>query len=210
MDTRTYDWKDVANSQFEKALTMAVLVLLFGVMVSPRIEIQQQKFAIKQLSVVDLPPDKREEIKPPEDIKPVVDIVISDELATTDANDPALDSLLTQFAINLKESKPKTEEKMFEFVPYEDPPEPINPVAPEYPAFAIKTGLQGSVVLEVDVYSDGTLGKIKVKKSLMPGPNGLDEAAINAVKKWKFQPGKSGGKPVDTTVIIPIDFTLTN
>jgi TonB family protein len=47
-------------------------------------------------------------------------------------------------------------------------------------------------------------------KSLMSGPGGLDEAAITTIKKWKFQPGKSGGKPIDTSVIIPIEFSLTN
>jgi len=43
---------------------------------------------------------------------------------------------------------------------------------------------------------------------VQPGPGGLDEAAIEAVRKVRFQPGKSSGNPVDTTVIVPIEFKL--
>jgi TonB family protein len=90
---------------------------------------------------------------------------------------------------------------------YNDPPEPINPVLPEYPRELIRTGIQGTVVLQVDIFKDGEIRKIKVVKSLS---DGLDEAAINAVKQWKFRPGRKDGKPVDTSVIIPVEFTLTN
>ena len=91
---------------------------------------------------------------------------------------------------------------------YEDPPEPINPIAPEYPPEQLKTGIEGLVYLEVEVFKDGSVGKIKVVKSLHKEKGGLDEAAVNAVKKWKFIPGKSYGKPIDTVVIIPIEFIL--
>jgi len=216
MDTKTYDWKDIANSQFDKAFALAILILLFGIMVTPKVDIKRQKFQIQQMQAIDLPPEEREKIKPPEDIvKPVIDIIIDDELSGSDATDPnILADIQKQLGLGIFETNTSgrgsgSDNRPFDFVPYEDPPEPINPVAPEYPAFAIRTGIQGSVILEVDVYKDGSLGTIKVKKSLMSGPGGLDEAAINTVKKWKFQPGKSGGKPVDTSVIIPIEFTLT-
>jgi TonB family protein len=91
-----------------------------------------------------------------------------------------------------------------------DDVEPINPIAPIYPPEAIKAGIQGTVILEVEVFKDGTVGNITVKKSLMPGPGGLDEAAINAVRQWDFSPGKLGRKPIDETLTIPIEFTLTH
>ncbi len=215
MEAKTFDWKDVANSQFEKALTLAILVLLFAVLVTPKVDIKRQKFSVQETQVIDLPPEEREKLTPPEDIaKPVIDIIIEDEPTGTDATDPnVLAAIQTQLGLGIFEQNTSgrgsgASERPFEFVPYEDPPEPINPVAPDYPTFAIRTGIEGLVYLEVDVYKDGTIGNIKVLKSLMSGPNGLDEAAINAVRRWKFQPGKSGGKPVDTTVIIPIEFTL--
>jgi len=68
--------------------------------------------------------------------------------------------------------------------------------------------VQGTVVLEVEVYDDGAVGEIRVQRSVQSGPGGLDEAAINAVRKIRFKPGRSGGNPVNTTVIIPIEFKL--
>jgi len=216
MDTKTFDWKDVANAQFEKAFALALLLLLFGIMVTPKVDIKRQKFSMQEMQAIDLPPEEREKLKPPEDIvKPVIDIQIDDTFSAEDATDPnVLADIQKQLGLGIFETntsgRDSGSDRPFDFVPYEDPPEPINPIPPEYPAFAIRTGIEGLVYLEVDVYKDGTLGTIKVLKSLMSGPGGLDEAAVNAVKKWKFQAGKSGGKPVDTSVIIPIEFTLRN
>ncbi len=213
MDTKTYDWKDVANSQFEKAFTLALLILLFGIMVTPKVDIKRQKFSIQQMQAIDLPADDRTPPPPPEDIaRPVIDIVIDDELSGQETTDPNVLALLQeQLGLKIFETNSGPgENRPFDFVPYEDPPEPINPVPPEYTDIARRMGIAGTVVLEVDVYKDGTTGNIQVLKSLMSGPGGLDEAAKDAVRKWKFQPGRSGGKAVDTTVIIPIDFTLTN
>jgi periplasmic protein TonB len=216
MATTTYDWKDVANSQFDKATTLSLLILLFMIMVTPKVEIKKQTFNVQQMQAIELPPEEREKIKPPEDmVKPVVDIIISDELAGSEATDPNVLADIQKrlgmgiFETNSAGSMSGSDDRPFDFVPYEDPPEPISPVAPAYPEFAIRTGIQGTVILEVDVYKDGSVGNVSVKKSLMSGPGGLDEAAINTVRKWKFQPGKSGGKAIDTTVIIPIEFTLT-
>lgn len=215
METKTLDWKDVANAQFDKAMTFSLLILLFAMLVTPRVDIQKQKFSVQQLQAVDLPPEEREKLKPPEDIvKPVVDIVISEELGGTDATDPALlEETLKQlggdiYTTTVSNANNSGNENTFVFQEYEDAPEPVNPTPPAYPENIKKLGVEGMVFLEVDIYRDGTLGNIRVKKSLLPGKGGLDEAAIEAVKKWKFQPGKSGGKPVDTTVIIPVEFTL--
>ena len=95
-------------------------------------------------------------------------------------------------------------EALVEFVPYEQPPVIVGQLRPEYPDFAKKAKVQGTVVLEVDVYIDGRIGEIRVKRSVP----GLDEAAIEAVRAVKFKPGKTNGKPVNTTVIIPIEFRL--
>lgn len=214
MDARTFDWKDVANSKFDKAFTLALLVLLLAILVTPKVDIKRQKFAIQESQIIDIPPEQREKIEQPENIaKPVVELVISDELATDDASDPeAVEQLLeilggdiytTTGGISSSES-----DKPFNPEIYEEAPEPINPIAPEYPDFAKNTGIQGLVYLEVDVFKDGSIGEIKVLKSLLSGPHGLDQAAVNAVKRWKFQPGKNGGKPIDTRVIIPIEFTI--
>lgn len=83
------------------------------------------------------------------------------------------------------------------FVVFDENPIPIKKVQPEY---------SREVILQIEVFEDGTVGAVEVIKSLQSGPNGLDEAAIKAVKHWKFIPAKYQGKPVAVWVTIPIKF----
>ncbi len=94
------------------------------------------------------------------------------------------------------------------FVPYDTPPQVIGQISPVYPSDARKAGIQGTVILEVQVYKDGSVGDILVKRSVQAGPGGLDEAAIAAVRAVSFEPGETDGEPVDTLLIIPIEFKL--
>ena len=65
------------------------------------------------------------------------------------------------------------------------PPRPIFSPDPEYSKEAQKANYQGSVVLGMVVETDGRPYGIKVLRSLKYG---LDEKAIEAVKKWRFEP----------------------
>lgn len=94
------------------------------------------------------------------------------------------------------------------FVVYEEPPNLIKSVPPVYPEFARNRGIQGEVWLEVEILTDGSVGVIQVSKSLMSGPEGLDKAAIKAVKKWKYSPAKREGKPVSCWITFPVKFSL--
>ncbi|MDP8231892.1 MAG: TonB family protein [Candidatus Zophobacter franzmannii] len=94
------------------------------------------------------------------------------------------------------------------FVVYEDPPQVISSVIPEYPEFAKRSGLQGDVWLDVEVLKDGSVGEIEVIESLQPGHYGLDESAVIAVKQWKFKPAVSNGKVVACWVKFPVRFVF--
>lgn len=100
------------------------------------------------------------------------------------------------------------QDKPCEFVPYDDPPRPLEPISPVYPDSSRAAGIQGTVVLEAEIFADGTVGEIKVRRSIQGGPGGLDAAAVEAVRKVRFEPGRSDGKPISTFVIIPIEFRL--
>lgn len=102
----------------------------------------------------------------------------------------------------VSEAPQPPEEQPFECVPYDDAPFPLTPIQPEYPAFALRAGVRGTVVLEAEIRKDGTMREVKVKRSIPF----LDAAAIEAVRKVRWAPGKRAGQPVDTTVIIPIEF----
>jgi periplasmic protein TonB len=91
-----------------------------------------------------------------------------------------------------------------EFVYYEDEPVPVTHPDPVYPAFAREAQISGKVVLHVLVGKDGRVHDVKVIRSV----TGLNDAAVDAVKKWVFKPALSNNKPVAVWVEVPMDFRL--
>lgn len=78
-------------------------------------------------------------------------------------------------------------------------------VEPEYSEEARKAKYQGTVVLYVEVDPSGKAINPRVVRSLGLG---LDEKAIEAVRKWKFKPGYKDGKPVTVAATIEVNFRL--
>lgn len=77
---------------------------------------------------------------------------------------------------------------------------------PAYPNMSKRLSEQGTVVLRVLVKADGTAGEVEVKSS-SSYPR-LDQAAIDAVKTWRFNPAKIDGKAIDEWYQVPIPFKL--
>ena len=78
-------------------------------------------------------------------------------------------------------------------------------VEPEYSEEARKAKYQGVVLLAVEVWEDGIAHNIRILRSLGLG---LDDKAVEAVKQWKFRPGKKDGKPVKVAAQIQVSFRL--
>lgn len=77
---------------------------------------------------------------------------------------------------------------------------------PEYPDLAKQMRQEGLVMLAVDVDREGIPIQVEIKKS--SGFRLLDQAAVKAVKHWKFQPGRIGDFPVVSEVTVPVRFRL--
>lgn len=210
MHKRTIDWKDVADSYYDKSVSLAILILLFAFIVSPKIEVKPFKRVLKDIVSIDIPPEIKEKIKPPEEtVKPVIEIVVEDDLDSEDDEDIEIVDTIEKTSLDpYEEIASNLLGTTSKFAIYEDAPVAIKQIPPVYPEFAKKSGIQGEVILEVEVFTDGSVGAIEVVKSLMSGPGGLDEAAIKAVKQWEFSPAKSGGKPVACWVTFPVGFNL--
>jgi TonB family protein len=87
------------------------------------------------------------------------------------------------------------------------PPRALSDVKPGYTPEAIRARIEGVVRLRGIVERDGTVSGIEVIKSL-DATYGLDQAAIDAFKQWRFQPGTIDGNPVRVLINMEMTFTL--
>jgi TonB family protein len=82
-------------------------------------------------------------------------------------------------------------------------PRLIHKVDPDYTPEALQAGLEGTVVVGIEVGTDGAAHGIHVRKSLGMG---LDQKAVDAVKFWRFEPATREGKPVAVPATIEVNF----
>jgi protein TonB len=80
-------------------------------------------------------------------------------------------------------------------------------VRPAYPSGPRRLGIQGTTMLRVHVLADGRIGDLLVERSA--GHPDLDQAAMEAVRRWRFEPARRGSDPVAMWVLLPVEFRLT-
>jgi periplasmic protein TonB len=78
--------------------------------------------------------------------------------------------------------------------------------APAYPSQSRRIGEEGRVLLRVLVSEKGDASNVEIDSG--SGSERLDQAALNAVKKWRFIPAKRNNQPISAYVIVPIKFSL--
>jgi len=86
-------------------------------------------------------------------------------------------------------------------------PRVVKEAKPYYTAAAMQAKIQGTVWMSIVVLATGDVGDVVVTESL-DKEHGLDEAAVEAARQWKFEPGKKDGKPVPVEVTVEMTFTL--
>ena len=104
-------------------------------------------------------------------------------------------------------------------VPPPPPPEPIRPirlhsgmkapvktvhVAPVYPMVARQAHIEGVVILEAVLDDQGRVESVRVLRSFPM----LDQAAVDAVRQWRFTPALLNGQPVPVVMTVTVNFTL--
>ncbi len=85
------------------------------------------------------------------------------------------------------------------------PPVRISTPKPQYTEIALKARIEGTVIIEAVINRRGEVTNTKVLKGL---PMGLEEEAVKALKRWKYQPGTLNGKPVDVIFTVSVHFFL--
>ena len=84
-------------------------------------------------------------------------------------------------------------------------PERLGGAAPAYTELARKARIQGVVIVEAIIDKEGKVTNVRVLKGL---PMGLDQAAVDAVKSWRFRPATLNGRPVSVYYSLTVNFRL--
>lgn len=128
--------------------------------------------------VRELPPSERAPLLPPQPVAPAT----SAEPAADAPPSPV--ATASPASADSSASAPVT-------LPRSDAAHLNNP-KPVYPAVSRRLREEGTVVLEVFILADGAVGDLRVKRS--SGFTRLDEAALAAVRRWKYLPARRGGE----------------
>jgi periplasmic protein TonB len=84
------------------------------------------------------------------------------------------------------------------------PPQKVVHVAPVYPGIALSSRVSGAVILEATIGEDGRVREVRVLKSYPL----LDQAAIDAVRQWRYTPTLLNGRPVSVLMTVTVAFNL--
>jgi protein TonB len=148
---------------------------------------------IPQTQQIDnTPPPVRPSIPVPSDDEDIADDLTLDELDFDD--------------FNLDAPPPPPSGPKVIFIPYDDPPVAITPIKPIYPEIAQEAGIEGVVIVQAFIDAKGRVKETLILKGV---PNtGLDEAAMEAIRKTRFRPAKQRERPVGVWISIPVNFKL--
>ena len=149
---------------------------------------------IPQTQQIDnTPPPARPSIPVPSDDEDIADDLTLDELDFDDFS-------------NLDAPPPPPSGPRVVFIPYDDPPVAMSPIRPSYPEIAQEAGIEGVVVVQAFIDEKGRVKETLILKGV---PNtGLDEAAMEAIRKTRFRPAKQRERAVGVWISIPVNFKL--
>ena len=149
---------------------------------------------IPQTQQIDnTPPPARPSIPVPSDDEDIADDLPLEELDFDDFS-------------NLDAPPPPPSGPKVVFIPYDDPPQPMTSIRPQYPEIAQEAGIEGVVVVQAFIDKKGRVKETLILKGV---PNtGLDEAAMEAIRKTRFKPAKQRERAVGVWISIPVNFKL--
>ena len=181
-------------------ITLLILTFLIFPRVVNRVELDEEvQIIIEQIDI----PQTEQFDRPPPPARPSVPV-------ESESEDIADDVTLDEFNLDDFDAwdapPPPPEGPRVKFIPYDDPPVPLSPIRPKYPEIAQEAGIEGTVVVQVFVDEKGRVKDTVILKGI---PNtGLDEAAMEAIRKTRFRPAKQRERAVGVWISIPVNFKL--
>ncbi len=181
---------DMVATDLGKAAKQKVYVVQQVRFRPPPPQQEEQKIEVrkKKVPIPDPTPDEPEPIRVVDEIQPELDIPTDD----------------TVFGI--PEGPPSAEPDGPIMVGGDvRAPEKIAAPQPQYTEIARKARIQGVVIVQAIIDKDGNVTNVKVLKGL---PMGLEEAAVEAIKQWRFKPATLNGRPVTVYYNLTVNFKL--
>jgi protein TonB len=87
-----------------------------------------------------------------------------------------------------------------------EPPHLTRSVPPHYPEQDKEARRQGTVLMDVLLRNDGTVGSAQVISGLSTT---LNEASVNAIQQWRYEPVTCNGVPVESETMVQVNYTLS-
>lgn len=182
---------------------IGVSLVILNFLIFPRFLNTKEFENINQVIIenVDIPQTQQIDNTPPP-VRPSIPVPSDDEDI---ADDLTLDELdFDDF--NLDAPPPPPSGPKVIFIPYDDPPVPTTPIRPIYPEIAQEAGIEGVVIVQAFIDASGRVKETLILKGV---PNtGLNEAAMEAIRKTRFRPARQRERPVGVWISIPVNFKL--
>jgi protein TonB len=157
----------------------------------PQVQQQEQKVQVRarKVPIPDPTPDEPEPIRVVQEVEqPDLDIPADDTVYGIPEGPPAVDDNAPIVVGGDVKA-----------------PEKISAPPPQYTEIARKARIQGVVIVQAIIDKEGNVTNVKVLKGL---PMGLEEAAVDAIKQWKFKPATLNGRPVTVYFNLTVNFKL--
>ena len=183
---------------------LSIILSIFLFFVLPRFtgETVQEHYNQIIIEQIDIPQTQQIE-RPPPPARPSIPIESEDEDLADDLTIEETD--LSDFEA-WDAPPPPPSGPQVKFIPYDDPPVPLTPIKPKYPEIAQEAGIEGTVFIQAFIDKKGRVIETTIIKGI---PNtGLDEAAIEAIRKTHFRPAKQRARAVGVWISIPVNFKL--
>ncbi len=196
-----YDLKERYPIFVKRSLLTTLIILIVMFLLSPNYEPHpyQLKKKVTELKMENVAQEVQKINEPP----PVVKKKVAPKLEESEEADDEVDIATTTFDTNEPPTDDMGEQKIYRY--FERPPQPVTAIEPDYPDVARQLGLEGTVILELVIETDGHVSHVKVLRSVHPV---LDEAAVQAAYKMKFTPAYNKDMPVRCYATWPVRFSL--
>jgi protein TonB len=156
----------------------------------------------EKVEIIEIPPTEQL-TRPPPPARPSIPVEAEDE---EEIDEVTIDDTEVDLTEEVPDIAEEEEEELIEFFAVQKKPTIVKAAAVVYPEIARKAGVEAMVVVNFIVSVEGKPENIKILK----GHPMLNDAAIEAVKKYVFSPGMQRDKPVAVKWQIPIRFRLNN